>query len=131
HRKPNHHKIGLALAGTLSLSFFLSLYDFSEYFTLDWMNEIDREGPIFIETEGRLKALPKHYGLSPRPCPKPQRSMAAWPDPHGPPLARIRTIGPKPEQSNACLDVLRLASTFPRTMAVPTILFRIRDVTQT
>ncbi|KAG5400306.1 hypothetical protein IGI04_014913 [Brassica rapa subsp. trilocularis] len=30
---------------------------------------------------------------------------------------------------NACLDVLRLACTFPRTMAVPTILFRIGGVT--
>ncbi|KAG5384646.1 hypothetical protein IGI04_036116 [Brassica rapa subsp. trilocularis] len=30
---------------------------------------------------------------------------------------------------NACLYVLRLASTFPRTMAVPTILFRIWDAT--
>ena len=138
-RKPNHHTIGLALAGnSLSLSFSLSMISLS-IFTLDWMNEIDREDPIFIENEGvslaprtgmtgqrmgtigqglhplgrmrpfantawvwvgqRPKALPNPSGLSPWPCPKPQRSMASWPDPHGPPPARTRTIGPKPEQS--------------------------------
>ena len=51
-RKPNHHTIGLALAEN-SLSLFLSLSMISlSIFTLDWMNEIDREGPIFIENEG-------------------------------------------------------------------------------
>ena len=138
-RKPNHHTIGLALAEN-SLSLFLSLSMISlSIFTLDWMNEIDRVDPIFIEYEGvslaprtgmtgqrmgtigqglhplgrmrpfantawvwvgqRPKALPNPSGLSPRPCPKPQRSMASWPDPHVPPPARTRTIGPKPEQS--------------------------------
>ncbi|KAG5384923.1 hypothetical protein IGI04_036393 [Brassica rapa subsp. trilocularis] len=48
----------------------------------------------------RPKALPNPSELSPWPCPKPQRSMASWPDLHGPPPARTRTIGPKHEQSS-------------------------------
>ena len=137
--KPNNHTNGLALAGnSLSLSFSLSTISLS-FFTMDWMNEIDREDPIFIENKGvsvalrtgmtgqwmgtigqglhplgrmrpfantawvwveqRPKALPNPSGLSPRPCPKPQWSMDSWPDPHGPPPAQTRTIGPKPEQS--------------------------------
>ncbi|KAG5374353.1 hypothetical protein IGI04_042333 [Brassica rapa subsp. trilocularis] len=47
----------------------------------------------------RPKALPNPSGLSPRTCPKSQWSMASWPDLHGPPPARTRTFGPKPEQS--------------------------------
>jgi len=47
----------------------------------------------------RPKALPNPSGLIPQPCPKPQRSMASWPDLHGPPPARTRTIGPKHGQS--------------------------------
>ncbi|WZY99926.1 hypothetical protein YC2023_072255 [Brassica napus] len=49
-RKPKHHTNGLALAGN-SLSLSLSMISLS-IFTLDWMNEIDREDPIFIENEG-------------------------------------------------------------------------------
>lgn len=51
-RKPNHHTIGLALAGnSLSLSFSPSTISLS-VLLLNWMIEIKREDPIFIENEG-------------------------------------------------------------------------------
>ena len=53
--------LGLSLGRKLSLSLSFSLSTISmSYFTLDWMNEIDREGPIFIENEG--------VSLAPRTC---------------------------------------------------------------
>ena len=96
-RKPNNHTNGLALAGnSLSLSFSLSTISLS-IFIMDWMNEIEREDPIFIENEG--VSVAKGYTLSAACVPSPIRhgfGSNRGPRPYPIPLELAHGLVPSP-----------------------------------